>query len=261
MLSANQRLVFARELENSATAPEALKLILADEDFDKPINDLEFTEADYFRISSALTTQGPSFVVKEVERIQAVQQEVARVQEVTQAWLSSHPEFVCSEENKNALRQFMEKFMEREKLTWTQGWTKGNLEKAWRELMLAGKLEEAPVQPSRPYFVGQRDPSREIDGDSMPRKSVAKMSAQEFATAITNSKKFRDKVNEGPATASSSGPTEAELAFRAENLKKQADKRELKRTIGQMPSKVYDEWVKIPENRAAVESLYAKAAG
>jgi hypothetical protein len=259
MLSADKRLQLAKQLEDFNTAPAALRVIVESEltswgpDFDKTIKDLELDETDYLKIAHTMLTQGLPVAVKLIEQTPAVKEEVKRIEGVVEAWVVSHPEYLANGRNSQALKDFMEE----QELKYT----KGNLEKAWESLMLAGKLEEAPVTPSRPYFVGQADPSKVAAGDPVIRKSPAAMSAAEFATAIATSKKFRDKINAGPSTVAPAAPglTEAERDLHAENVKKQTKKQELQRQINQMSSRAYDQWVKEPGNKALVDSLHATA--
>jgi hypothetical protein len=258
MISANDRITLARELENPSTAPTALKTILKSEfpsfgpDFDGAIKALEMTETLYVQLAQVLLTQGVPTLLKEIVGLQVIREEANNTRDAIAAWLAVHPEYVKTTANREALEQFIDG------QDWP--WTVSNLEKAWKALMLAGKLEEDPQKGGLNFRLpGQRDPGRAIDGDVLPRKRVGNMSALEFANAIANSKKFRDKVNEGPAVSSPAGITDAERELRAENTKKQASKQELQRKINQMPSRTYDAWIKQPGNQALVDSLYAHA--
>lgn len=257
MISANDRIILARELEDSSTAPTALRTILKSEfpsfgpDFDGAIKALELTETLYVQLAQVLITQGVPALLKEIVGLQVIREEQNNTRDAIAGWLVVHPEYVKTTANREALEQFIDG------QNWP--WTVSNLEKAWKSLMLAGKLEEDPQGGLNFRLPGQRDPGRAIDGDVLPRKRVGNMSAAEFANAIANSKKFRDKVNEGPAIVSPVEATEAERALRAENHKKQASKQELQRKINQMPSRTYDEWIKQPGNQALVDGLYAHA--
>jgi hypothetical protein len=253
MLSADKMLVLSHNLEkpDALTAPDALKIILEDQgmDFDESISTLNLTETNYIQVSRILITDGPAAVVKEVKRIQAVQQEAQHIKNEIERWTAVHPEYVFSDTNKETLLQYLEEQ--------DLNITKSNLERAWRSLMETGRLEEDPKGGLNFRIPGQPDPSRAVDGDVLPRKKVGNMTSSEFAAAISTSKKFRDKVNEGSGLAVAAGTTEAERAMA--NTKDAEKKRELKHTINQMPSRTYDEWVKNPENRAVVEALYATA--
>lgn len=118
--------------------------------------------------------------------------EVARIQNEVERWLASKRpgEYLRTDKNRRLLTEYLDEH--------GLDVTAANLETAHYELLSTNPcpLDEDPAGGLNFANVGQRDPSKK--DDRVIRKDVRNMTASEFATAISESRSFRHKIDARP---------------------------------------------------------------